>query len=412
VSDAEVPSRPAAFSPRVMLAVLLTGVISFSAFAVLSVYAPDLRAGSDGGAHALSKSAVGFAGAVALLKARGVPVVVSRAPANTRGNGRSILVLTPSTADKAQEIAEFGKGQRVLVVLPKWSTTPARRRPGWVSKAGLEDPVAIVALLKTIETAGGVERRRGPAVTPIVGAPAFFGRRTSYPAVAVDRLQTLSGEGWQAVLVDDRGRMVLARARDGTFVLADPDLLNTQGLRQIANARVGLAALDMIRRGEDGVVFDVALNGFERPRDVMRLMFEPPLLAATLCAVAAALLLGLHALARFGPAAGEGRAFALGKRALVDNSAGLVRMARKEHELAPAYVRLTADLTARAVGADRSGTPAALAARLGQLARLRGPAESFDDLGAAAAGARTRGDLLAVARKLYDWRREMTRERR
>lgn len=412
MSDAAASARPAAFSPRVMLAVLLTGVISFSAFAVLSVYAPDLRAGSDGGAHALSKSAVGFAGAVALLKAQDVPVVVSRAPADTPGDGRSILVLTPTTANKAQDLAAFGKGQRVLVVLPKWTTAPEPVRLGWVRKAGLESPDQVAALLQTLEPSTKVERRPGAAAVPIVGQADVFGLRTPFPAASVDRLQTLSGAGWQPLMVDDQGRMVLARARDGTFVLADPDLLNTQGLRQIGNARVGLATLNLVRRGEDAVVFNVALNGFQRPRDVVRLMFDPPLLAATLCAVAAALLLGLHALARFGPAAGEGRAFALGKRALVDNSAGLVRMARKEHELAPAYARLTADLTARAVGADRSGTPASLAVRLSLLARLRRPVDDFDDLGAAAASAKTRGDLLAVARRLYDWRREMTRERR
>ena len=75
---APVPTQTRLFSPVVALWLVIVGVFSFSAFFVLQAYAPDLRGGDDGGAHALSKSAVGYAGLVALLKARGEPVVISR----------------------------------------------------------------------------------------------------------------------------------------------------------------------------------------------------------------------------------------------------------------------------------------------------------------------------------------------
>ena len=135
-------------------------------------------------------------------------------------------------------------------------------------------------------------------------------------------------------------------------------------------------------------------------------MLEPPYLSATLCAVAAALLMGFHALARFGQPRRRGRAFALGARALVDNSADLVRMAKKEHELAPAYAALTQALVARGAGGhtQQEGWLDDLAARRGATA----PRE----LAAEAEATKTRDDLLAVAKKLYDWRGEMTRERR
>ena len=133
-------------------------------------------------------------------------------------------------------------------------------------------------------------------------------------------------------------------------------------------------------------------------------MLEPPWLAATLIAVATGILMGLHALARFGQPRRKGRAFALGGRALVDNSADLVRMARKEHEFAPAYAALTNALVARAAGHTGGQW-------LDELARRRGAA-SPDDLAAEAATAKTRDDLMAIARKLHDWRGEMTRERR
>src|SRR5262249_32653429 len=112
----------------------------------------------------------------------------------------------------------------------------------------------------------------------------------------------------------------------------------------------------------------------------------------------------VHALARFGQPRRRGRAFPLGARALVDNSADLVRMARKEHELAPAYAALTRALVLRAAGGH------AQEEWLDDLARRRGaaaPGELADE----AARAKTRDELLAVAKKLYEWRGEMTRER-
>ena len=115
--------------------------------------------------------------------------------------------------------------------------------------------------------------------------------------------------------------------------------------------------------------------------------------------------MGFHALARFGQPRRRGRAIALGARALVDNSADLVRMARKEHELAPAYAALTSGLIGRAAGAHID------ADFLEHLAERRGAA-SPGALAAEAQAAKSRDDLLAVARRLYHWREEMMRERR
>jgi hypothetical protein len=61
---AATPSSP--FSTRTILSLVFVALFAFSAFVVLSTYAPDLREREDGGGHALSRSAIGFAGAVAL----------------------------------------------------------------------------------------------------------------------------------------------------------------------------------------------------------------------------------------------------------------------------------------------------------------------------------------------------------
>jgi hypothetical protein len=403
-----------AFSPRTILALVIVGLVSFSGLAVLSAYAPELRGGMEGGAHALSSSAVGFRGAAVMLKAEGAPVVVSRsAPLGGRGVA-GLLVLTPGLNTGAADLRDFRGAERVLIVLPKWGTEPEPTHPGFVTKLGtVENSSDATELLAAYAPKTEVAHRNGVSRPALRGAGGPFQPGTYLPLAEIDALQTLSGEGWQPSLVDEQGRMVLAQSRKhpGVLVLADPDLLNTQGLAKLDNARAGLAILDALR-GEDGVVFDVTLNGFKRGRGIGRLVLEPPWLAATLCAVAAGLLMGLHGLARFGPAQTRGRAFALGKRALVDNSAGLVRMARKEHELAPAYAAMTKALIGEAAGGgERTAAGEDNERWLADLARLRGAAAP-EELTAEAERAKSRADLLAVGRKLYQWRLEITRERR
>jgi hypothetical protein len=412
VSDLALAAPPrVAFSPKMMIALVLVGIFAFSGFTVLSVYAPDLRSGQDGGAHALSKSATGYAGAVALLKARDVPVVISRSPLTHATPGRAIRVLTPGPEIKDDELKAYDRAAPLLIVLPKWTTAPDPAHAGWVRKAGVMGNGLGVRPAKSFDDDSVLHRRTGVASAHLRGVGGPFAQGTYLPLGPVDQLQTLAGKNWRPVLVDEEDRIVLAQWKDSAvMVLADPDLLNTQGLKSLDTTRAGMAILDALR-GEDGVAFDVSLNGFKRSRSVLRLMFEPPMLGATLCAVAATLLMGLHAVARFGPAASGGRAFALGKRALVDTSADLIRAARKEHELAPAYAALTEARTAKAAG-ERETDPAGRTERLVSLERLRRPADSLETLNQAARAARTRGETLSVAAKLFHWRSEMTRDRR
>jgi hypothetical protein len=407
------PARAPAFSPKTILALVIVGLVSFSGLAVLSAYAPELRGGADGQGHALSSSAVGFKGAVVMLKAEDAPTVISRAVPKAQADAIPLLVLTPGLRNSAKDLAPFETQENVLIVLPKWAVSPHPTRLGFVDKAGIaETGGSAAALLKAYATKTEISHRKGVSRPVLRAGGTIFSGGTYLPLGDIDGLQTISGEGWQPALVDDQGRTVLARSKShtGVLVLADPDLLNTQGLAKLDNARAGMAIVNTLRGGE-GVLFDVTLNGFRRGRGIGRLMLEPPWLSATLCGVAAALLLGLHGLARFGPTRTTGRAIALGKRPLVDNSAGLVRMARKEHELAPAYAALTLSLATRAGGGDRTASAEDNERWLTELSRRHGAA-SPADLRAEADRARTRDDLLNIGRKLYDWKLEITRERR
>ena len=282
-----------------MIWVVLVGVFAFSAFVVLSAYAPDLRTGADGGAHALSKSAIGYGGVVELLKGLDRPVVVSRGtPPPTRA-GSGVLALTPDPGAELKDLQALHFNGLTLIVLPKWIAAPSPLSPDWVQKAGAMPAKLVVHPLGTGPLKAQLQRRAGVS-RPVLraGEGAGFPAGEVLPLGPIDQLQTLSGAGWDPIVTDEQGRAVLALSRQGGIaVLSDPDVLNTQGVADLNTARAGVEILDRLR-DHGPVVFDVTLNGLGRGRSLLKLAFQPPLLGATLCLLAGALMMGLHAVAR------------------------------------------------------------------------------------------------------------------
>lgn len=426
------------FSLKTVAALILVGVFSLSALTVLSAYAPDLRTGDDGGAHPLSRSAVGFAGLVRLLGDSGQSVLLSRGPLHADSN-EGLLVLTPGPQHNSAAIEAIHHDGAVLVVLPKWGTAPLRSNPSWVQAVGLYD---LQTVARPVATLGADDEDEDPGETPAADGEAQAGggaghqvdraatvihrrpgagplqlRRPDGASFAtdlgaIDRLQTISGPTWIPVLVDETGAAVLAMdSATGTYVLADPDLLNTQGIKGPGRAVAAWRLMRLIWTGGGPVIFDLTLHGFQRPRSLVRLMLEPPMLGATLAMLAASILLAYQAFVRFGPGRREGRAIALGKRALAENSAGLVRLARREHRMAGPYAQIVRTAVARGIGAPRNLEGEALDAFLDRLGASMGSHDAYSALATEARNARTPSDLLRVARKLHRWRLEMTRGR-
>jgi hypothetical protein len=432
MSDPTIPASPqpttdgdrGLFSTRVVLGMIVAGVFAFSAFVVLSTYAPDLATGDNAKAHALSKSAVGYGGMVRLLANLKEPVIVSRR--DLRRDEPALIVFTPSSDVSRDAYVKAAQlSSRTLVVLPKWDGDVDPKHPGWV--AGLEAlaPRRQAELLKAIglpKAATAVVKDSGPR--RLVGAPGSLFEGMSIDTGPIKSLQSLSGPGLVPVLTDAQGRIVLARRMPTeTYILAEPDLINTMGLKDIRTAKAGVGILQVMRdggayqrRAGQTIAFDVTLNGFSRSRSVLKLAFEAPFVGATLCLVAAALLMGLHAAARFRAVRRGERALALGKDALIDNSAGLIRMAKREPALAPRYAELQRAAATKALGAARSGGSRlegqALTEFLDRQGERFGAADSASGLDDETRAVRSLGDLMKVAVKWHQWRLEMTRERR
>jgi len=426
-----------AFSPLTMIVLVLIAVVAMAGLGVLSAYAPELKSGDDGGAHPLSRSSVGYAGIVRLLEATGVPVTLSRGRL-TRNAADSLLITTPPlgvNADQVQDrvgdsaphakndlpvitrggggIVELTGGP-TLIVLPKWNTLPEAHDHGWVSTLGPAPEHGVLNVLP--------ERFRGRIGLTRAKAAGFVqltrpsGQRIGRP-VRIERLQTLSGPdmrppAWTPVLTDGVGNVIVARKPDAwIYVLSDPDLLNTQGLKSLAGAQTAVAMLDLLRAEDSPVIFDLTLHGFQRTRSLLRLMLEPPLLGVTLLLAALAAFAGFQAVVRFGPAREADRTVALGKRALADNTAALVRLAKREHRLASPYALLVRAAVARAIGAPRTLSEAELDAFLDRVGVMTGVTVRYSALADSARAAKTPNDLMKVAQDLRRWKQELTRGR-
>jgi hypothetical protein len=181
-------------------------------------------------------------------------------------------------------------------------------------------------------------------------------------------------------------------------------------LRDLGTARAAAAIIQSLRANDGPVIFDVTLSGYRRSPNMLRLAFEPPLLGATLCALLAALLMGIHAAARFGAAQQEARTLALGKQALADNSAALIAMVGREHRIAPRYAAAIRRSVARIVGVPPDTRDYVLNELLDRQRRRNAPAQPLAGLMAEARRAEDAGDALRVARKLYRWKRDMIHE--
>lgn len=393
-------SEAKAFSPRLIVSLIAAGVVAFGLFLVLMAYAGDYRTGRDGRAHALSPAANGFAGLVRLIELSGGRPRLIR---EEEALGTEDLVVVTIGGGMSKEglagLLERRKARPTLLILPKWEVLPDEKRKGWVRAAGWQSPQGYKEVL---QAAGDVKVRLArPQRREATGREVLDGLSVPLPMP----VQTVSGPELKPLLAGPGGEIVLARLGP-VFILAEPDLLNNKGLARRDSARAALALLDALNStGADTVSFDLTLNGFARRPNLLKLMFQPPFLTLTAAIFLAALLAGLHGAWRFGPELAEERAIAFGKAALVDNSAALFRIARREHRTGGAYAELIREAAARESGAHLALGENELDAYLDRVSPPSGP--TFTDLARRAAAAANPSELLAAARALFQWKKDL-----
>jgi hypothetical protein len=409
-------SRQGAFSLQVMLGLVVVGIVSFAAFIVLSAFADDLRRPEESGEHAQSKSAVGFAGIVQLLQQNGRTVRMARGPISQGGEFDELAVMTPPLGGVVDWERVYDTPGDVLIVLPKWRVFPDRNNPLWVMQDGLAPASRIEQTLEQIDPTVKVVRFAG-----VKDVPLEVGDRpdSSLQSGPIDSLQVIEGENILPIILDVEGRAVLGRVNFSEdddpgyniFILAEPDLLNTQGIASLTTARVGMRVFEIVAPDGMGVAFDMTLHGLERSRNFLRLMFVPPFLPAILCLAFAAALMAVNAIAG-NVKIRQGREIALGKATLVENSALLVSLAGRDPKMGRRYAAMTRQLAATAAGAPHGSTEKQQTAMLDAVALNMKSDASFSQMARDAAEASTPSALLRAIIRLYRWRQEIGREHR
>jgi hypothetical protein len=402
--------QAAPFRSRTVILIIAVAVIAFAGFLLLIAFAPPFQNGHDGRGHALSTSGNGYAGLVELTDYVGAhSLIVTREEDLAT---RDLLVVTPELGGEQKDLVKLLalRGDApTLVILPKWFTRPIPDQQDWAQRIDMIWPEGVATTLDRI--APKLTIQQSPFKSAAAPSPPGTPRLARTRIGGIPDQQRLAGGGFTPMLLDADGRVVLARL-DGrpVYVLAEPDLLNNQGLADPWTARQGWRVIDdLATTGE--IAFDLTLNGFGTSRQgksPLRSVLKPPFLPVTLIIVAAGFLAGLHGAVRFGAPAATARAIAMGKRTLVDNAAMLFRAARKEHRVGAAYAALTRDLAAQATHAPARLSGEALDAYLDRAGKTGGD-PPYATLAWRAETAEDRDQLLSAARALYRWRRNRTR---
>ena len=394
------------FNAKLVVALIVASLLAFAALVLLLAFGSRIGPIHDSRAPALSVSATGFKGLVTLAGRFHETREIS-GPEDLETDDLVIVALDArNRAEDVQRLLDLRRDRATLIILPKWVTMPDPSHRAWVRALG---PGAGRAGAELI--GGKAEVRVSPYAAP---AARFAAGRDFLEGLQVPvpgNVQTIGGEDLVPLVALPNGDALIARRGvQPHYIAADPDLFDNHGLRDPAQARAALELIEALNSHAGGpVAFDLTVYGLagDNSRSLLRTLLEPPFLAMTLALLCAALLAGLHGAFRFGQARREERAIAFGKAALVENSAGLIRIARRETRLGGAYADVVRQDAARIAAAPAALQGEALDAYLDRIGRGDGP--PFSALAARLAAARDKGELIAAARALFSWKKDIIR---
>ena len=213
------------------------------------------------------------------------------------------------------------------------------------------------------------------------------------------------------VLFKIDGRAVLIRLEDTqTYILSEPDLLNTMAFTSQGGAQLSHVLLDEVIRSAGisplSVDFDVSLHGIEANRNIVKLMVTPPFLAATLCLLAAGGLVMWQGFNRFGDPIRLRPDYAQGPVSLAETAADFMAVANRAHKTGGEYAALIRRHVANELGI-KARSEAHMNALLDAREKRLNIQPGFEDLERAISNADTQA-YTQYARALADWRKAMT----
>ncbi|WP_404479265.1 DUF4350 domain-containing protein [Novosphingobium sp. BL-52-GroH] len=421
------------FSRWAVVAIVVLGGLLFVALLWMIATGTGMGSANDGKAHVEGKGLNGYAAFAGYLERRGYAV------SSVRNEGAldrpGLLVLTPPAYADGEEIQKIVARRRyrgaTLVIAPKWmAAAPSREqeekaKTGWVRLSGIAPPEwrGFLDTLSVQVTPVPRARWQGAGLSGVLpeGRSVLSGAGAGLVRIVASSDGKLTLAGY----MDDGGSYpgleniaqdrVLHSGEDDdlhpTIMVFEPDLLDNYGMARIENARLAEALVRAagLKPG-DPVVFDMTLPGYARSQNLLTLAFTPPFLAATLCLLLAALVVGWRAFLRFGPPLAPDRVIAFGKHALVSNAAGFVRRTRRWHLLGGPYADRARDRLVLSLALPRGAEAERTEAAIDRALAARQPdAEPFSVIAARLRAGRRPHDLLKAARDLHALERMLIR---
>ncbi len=411
------------FDPRIVFAAVAIGFLGFVTLLYFVAIGDTGSSPSDGQAHAASNGLNGYSALVDLLEAEGHDVKVSRTASDLETF--NLLIVTPTTFTDAEAFGEFLEERKdqgpTIVILPKWQAGgfPAilpdeiddQVKDDWVQLVGawvpswtrdLPAPYTFEVEEKQLgkNQKGGFSGLGFDGTLP-TNTLAHALEKDTHDVLVTDRAgRTLAFAEW-----GEEGSDLYENGSDLIFV-TEPDLMNNYGMASKERAGLALALIkrNLYQEGSD-IIFDVTLNGLSGSTNLLTLAFRPPFLAATLCLIAAMIVVGWRAFRRFGPPLGAAPAIAFGKTRLVKNGGALIVRARRHKMMGEPYIDLIAQRLRTHLGLsghDEEALDEAIARRLPD-------SDSFSARANALRDAINLSDTVRAARALGELEKELKR---
>lgn len=406
----------APFSRSTLLVIAGLVLASLATVVALTILGENPAQEPSNGADGYSASAIGHRGVIKLLRNLDVPVVVSQSNSAAKAGDGLLVIAEPVVTDEttAKRFRDMVRSaHRVLVVLPKWWTSPSSDHKEWASYVELVPDDDVHAVLAEIGLDAATVHRASTGVAPHNPQQDIPG---VLPEVTIaHEPQTIrGGELDDRYDLDTDGGAVLGSIVTGgalVTVLADPDVMNNAGLDEGKNARFIVGLIDNLR-ANGPVVFDEIAHGYTLEPSIWKLMFQWPLILATLQALICMLVIVAATAGRFGPPAKPDRPYRAGKDFLIRNTAALLRYGGHDAEALHRYYTVTVQQVRAILHAPRDLHGAAQIAWLERIRVARKGTIVLPDLDQWVIAASTDPALARripeIAMRIHRWRQEMT----
>lgn len=400
------------FRPLTLIILLAVGVFAFGAYITLSGFVDEMKNTDNGRAHAMSKSPNGFAAIVQLMRSQDIDVSALRSDLPYRQEALTIYTL-PST-NVAGAIDDIDFDYPTLVVLPKWNSHSALSKKK-VYRGNAFSVKDIEKLMIEVDEDLFVSREVGTRKVTIrpddVAVTRTYLKRvkTKYTVPNVTGLQTLESENLIPLLTAGNGIILGRLEGKDTYILSDPDLMNNNGAQSLATAQLALDMINMTRFSDDPVYFDLVIHGLATRSNLIKTALTPPFLSATLCLIALGILISWRAFTRFGAPQPSQRVFALGKEALAENSADLIKMTKRQVNMAMPYSAYVLSNAAERLSMPPNTPEEELVNRFDKHSQTQQTTHNFSKILEAIRSSKTTQDLETNAQNYQTWMKEITR---